>query len=186
MSARPPPRTMRSRSRTSTRLATPRATSRQNPSRTRIAPGSPSAAAPATWWPVIASAEPARTRPRSNLPASAASRPIRPSAVPDAKYSHGPRCPVMCSGPWASTTMCPDSPANPLAPCTSRPSRTKPVPIPVPSATKAKLSEPRPAPSLASAHVPAVASLPTFTGTPRALSNSGPIGNSTRFGRLGE
>ena len=183
----PPPMTIVLGSKTLARLASPRASHQAKLAITAVAPGSPSAAARVTCSPRTASGSPpASSTRRGAAPTSAASRPSRPRPLPEAKRSQQPRLPQGQRGPWGSMTMCPNSPAKPLAPSWSRPLATIPPPMPVPRVTMSTSSRPCAAPRTRSAQPAQLASLATRTDDAGNLASSpARMGRPTIAGRLG-
>ncbi len=186
-SASPPPTMTTSGSSRFSRLAMPSATHQANWRSTSNAPGSPSAAASVTCSPRTASGSPpARLTSPGAVPASAASRPRRPSPLPEAKRSQQPRCPHGHGGPLGSTTMWPGSPAKPDAPRTRRSPMITAPPMPVPSVTSTRSDRPTPAPRRCSATAAQLASLSTATAaSPVASATATPTSRPTMPGRLG-
>src|SRR4051794_26170914 len=86
--------------------------------------------------------------------------------VPDAYASRQPCLPHLQARPLYSTVRWPSSPALPVAPRYSCPSRTRPPPIPVEMVryTRSWIELERPAPNHHSANAPPVASFSTAVG----------------------
>ena len=154
--------------------------------KTSMASASPSIAARVTCSPRTSSTSPpASSTSRRPRPASAASRASRPSPLPDANRSQQPRRPQGHGGPFGSTTMCPGSPAKPLAPRCNAPPVTMPPPMPVPNVTRNASFDPFAAPRRTSAHVAHVASLSTATGRFSRRCNSSRNSTPAIPGRFG-
>ena len=164
---RPPPITNRAGSKAAARLAMPRPSHSPTSATSSCAVASPSKAKAVTTEPVMFLGRPlaAASRPAAMGECFLAnSRPSRPRAFPEAYCSQQPLFPHSQRCPPGMMIWCPNSPAIPKLPRSTRPSMTRAPPIPVPRVSMTILSRPLPAPKRHSAQAAASASLVTKTG----------------------
>ncbi len=103
---------------------------------------------------------------------------------PEQKLSNEPSFPYPL-GPQSMSRQWPTSPALPLAPRYSLPSRISPAPKPVPKVRNTMLPAPRPAPQRHSASAQALASFSSRAGAPSAFAAQSVSETPDQPGRLG-
>ena len=180
----PPPMTTTSGSRAATRLAAPTPSQSPTEAKARRATRSPSSAAVVTIGPVTRSGWPSHISASTDGCSTIIVRALRTRALPEEYCSQQPRRPHSQAWPSGTTCMWPNSPAMPLAPRRTRPSRSTAPPMPVPIVIISAELAPRAAPWCASARAAQLASLSSTTGQPRRSSSRSRSG-SPCHGRCG-
>src|SRR3990172_2449245 len=181
----PPPITMTSGLNACTRLASSLPIISPASSITALASRSPLLAARPTASAVISAGGPLASIRLVRSPASMRSRALRAIAGPAASASRWPCWPQPHKAPPGLTSMCPSSPARPLAPRTSRPLAMTPPPMPVLIVRYSMSSDPRAAPYRPSARAATLASFPKMIGTLKCCWRSALRGMSNQPGTFG-